>query len=263
MEIYLLVKRIARQQELLGRRQRLGVETEGRDPRLVFLVARLGRLDLDLADADLFHQPVEVDRAGARAGHQPVTPQIIQPIGVERAGHDGMVNVGRIIGFQQIGHGIAEAAAGTEVVQQRPDFAVRVPDDLRGPPLMPLVDAARLLHALEGVAERPVAQVVQQRRDDRHLCPVRVGLVTRCVQLPLDDTDQNPRGMEYTNTMGEASMGRAGKHELGDAELPDAAQALEFRRIQQRPGKLVKLVALTKHDNAMDRVPNAISAGHR
>ena len=55
---------------------------------------------------------------------------------------------------------------------------------------------------------------------------------------------------------------RARRHELRDAELLDAPKALEFRRVKQRPSELVQLVAFAKHDNAMDRIPDAVGAGH-
>src|SRR5579862_1764703 len=66
--------------------------------------------------------------------------------------------------------------------------------------------------------------------------------------------------------MGETRVRRTGKDELRHAELPDPPQALEFRRIEQFPRRLITprvVPVLLKHDEAVDGVANALGTSVR
>ena len=79
----------------------------------------------------------------------------------------------------------------------------------------------------EGDGEAPKAPTfcLEKMVVPRHLAP--------------DHFHERPRGMEHANRVGEARMHSARKHELGDAELTDSTQALEFRGVNEVPGERI------------------------
>ena len=93
-----------------------------------------------------------------------------------------------------------------------------------------------------------MAEIVQKRRDDRDLRPVRIERLPDPGDLALDNADQGAGGVEDTDRMREARVGRTREYELGNAELLDATQPLELGRIEQPPGELVQLDAPAKRD---------------
>ena len=127
---------------------------------------------------------------------------------------------------------------------------------------MPLCAVQRFGGRLEGMAERPVADVVQQGGEQGDPLPFRVPPAL----APRDDIGQPPRHVIDADAVGEAAVRCAGKHEVGEAELPDAAQALEFGRVQEVPGDPVRFVplpvaAVPEHDQAVNRVADALRPG--
>jgi hypothetical protein len=103
------------------------------------------------------------------------------------------------------------------------DFALIVEEHLLGERLV--MHAA---DALEDVAERPVSQVVHQRRRKAEKL-VFLGEVERAAEL-LDDP---PRRLHHTKAMAVTRMIRPRICQRRHAELPDAAEALELDAVEQ------------------------------
>lgn len=226
-----------------------------RSARLTCLVL-VGTLDRDRANADMFHQPIEINRTGVGAGHQSVTTEVVQPIGVETAGYDGVVNVLGVFQFEQPRDFLCEADATS--FEQRTDRAVFAAHDFGRPFLVFLLLAARPLHQLKRVAEWAVAEVVQQGRENRHFGALAIEVVA---DLALDDFDQFARGMEDADAMCETGMGRAGEGELRRTELLDTAQALELSDVEQPPCEFVEIAVLSEYDEAVHGVADPLVAG--
>jgi hypothetical protein len=168
-----------------------------------------------------------------------------------------VVDVHGVLGLDQLRDRIGKGAVATVGIQQRPYLSLRIEDNLGGPRLVLLGDAARLLHGLESVAKRTVTEVVQQRRDHRDFGPCRIELLP---EFASDDLDQRSRDVKHAERVGEARMRGAGKDELGNAELLDAAQPLELRRADQAPGEPGERVAGAEHDQPMHGVAHALGA---
>ena len=99
VKVDLRVQMIARKDEGLRRLQGLFLKSKGlhgihsRFVTVAFLERRR-RAD----HTQIVHQPVEIDRTGARSTHQPVALKVVEPIGIEGARNNGRIDVGRICG---------------------------------------------------------------------------------------------------------------------------------------------------------------------
>src|SRR5580698_2702100 len=97
-------------------------------------------------------------------------------------------------------------------------------------------DQAELFaNCLESMAEHAMADVVQQGGGHGDLSLVLAILTTAGLDMAPDDPHQCAGDMEHAEAMREAGMGGAGKYELEEAELADAAQALERRCLDHLP----------------------------
>ena len=148
--------------------------------------------------------------------------------------------------------------AGPPPLQQRKDLAVWVADDFSRPRLMFLPEAAGSLHSFEGVTQRPVPDVVEQRGKDGHF---GARFIVGFADLATNDLKQAAGGVEHADAMRKARVGRPWKNEIGRAELLDAPEPLELGRVEERPGQLFKFDALAERDQPMDRIANALVPG--
>ena len=91
----------------------------------------------------------------------------------------------------------------------------------------------RQFHVFDRVAERPMAKIVQQRRDHQHFRSMRIddGRESRiAAQLP----EIFQRVEEHTQSVLEARVRRARIDLRGQAQLRDVGQPLKLRRIDDR-----------------------------
>ena len=118
-------------------------------------------------------------------------------------------------------------------LKQRANGPVGIANNLRGPFLVSPSSASQLLYRLERVAERSVAQVMQESGYGCHVSPLFIKFEDggSTSNLALNNSDQLPRGMKNSNGMGEARMDRTREHELRDPKLLDPPKPLELRRI--------------------------------
>ncbi len=169
-----------------------------------------------------------VDSARVGSCHQTVAPEVIQPICVEGARHHGMIDIRRILRREKLGHLLGHACAMR--LEQRVNGAAGIANDLGSPFVAPLSDAARHLHPFEGMAERAMAQVMQQGGDDCHIGAVPIEW-PGINGLAFNDAHQLPRGMKHADGMGEAGVDRAREDEVRDSQLLDSPKSLKFGRI--------------------------------
>lgn len=97
-----------------------------------------------------------------------------------------------------------------------------------------------LFSILERVAERAVAQIMQQR--GKQSCPFAVALAFVPGHIPPRHLHKPPRDVEYTDRVGEPRMSGSREGELRDAQLLDPSQTLEFGCVDQPPSRAVNLV---------------------
>ena len=206
----------------------------------------------------MLHEPVEIDRTGPGSGHQPVAAQVVEPVGIERARNDGMVDVRRVFRLDELPRPLTRHGRWTS--SEWMNCAVRIADDFRRPVLMALGDAAGLLHALEGMAERAVAEIMEQRRDHRHFGAPWIEFLSDAGNFPLDDAYQLARNVEDADGTGEAGVSGAGEDELGQAELFDPPQALELRRVDEPPGQPSSVVC-PENDQPVDGIADTLRCG--
>jgi hypothetical protein len=217
MKIDLFVQRVARKQELLGSWKRLSVEAEGRHALGLGFIGCIRRLDCNLTHPHVLHQPIEIDCTCPRAGHQTVTPEIIEAVGIERAGNDRTINVLWVLSLEKRGDGLAKSASIPERLEQGTNISHRASNDIGGPFLVCFAQAAGFLHAFKSVAEWSMTDVVQQSRNDRHIGPPRVELLVDCRQLSLDNLDQRSGNVKHADRMGEAGVSGTWKDEFRHA----------------------------------------------
>jgi hypothetical protein len=144
------------------------------------------------------------------------------------------------------GHQLGDLPGQRGVVlgQEAVHLAARVGDDARGQALV--VDAA---HALEHVAERPVPEVVQQRRAEAHRL---LALVDR--ERPAELLDDAPGRLHDAEAVAVAAVVGAGVGQVGHAELPDPAQALELCGVQEAEQQRVGRAVRAERDDVVHRV---------
>ena len=113
-----------------------------------------------------------------------------------------------------------------------------VVDDFSRPRLMFLPQATDSLHSFECVTQRPVPDVVEQRRKDGDF---GARLIVGFADLATNDLEQAAGGVKHADAMREARVGRSWKNQIGRAELLDAPKPLELGRVEQRPGRVVQV----------------------
>ena len=82
---------------------------------------------------------------------------------------------------------------------------------------------------LEYMAERSVADVVQQRGQKGHALPRPV---RQLFVSPPDDFDEPAGSVVNADGVRESAVRRARIHQVGKSQLPDATQSLEFGGIE-------------------------------
>ncbi len=138
VEVDLLMQRIAGQQELLCRRKSFFGKTEGcHFLHGVFSLIR--GADVYFGHADIVDQPVKVDCAGTCTRHHSVALKVVEAVRIKGTGDNRVIDVGRVIRFQQASHFIAKAIAMS--IEEGSYRTIRVPDNLGGPFFMPLLYA--------------------------------------------------------------------------------------------------------------------------
>ena len=105
--------------------------------------------------------PLQVQLAEAGAGAVAVAQQVIEPVAIQLAAHQGLDGGFRVLAvFEQVGHGLGGAGGvGLEAIAQGGMLA----HQSRRPNLM-----AQAIHLLAGMAQGPVAHVMEQGSGQQH-----------------------------------------------------------------------------------------------
>ncbi len=77
-----------------------------------------------------------------------------------------MVNINWVFCLKQASNGFAEIFILPIAFEKRSDTTFRISDNLSGPLFVPFADISGFLHTLKGMAEGPVAEIMQQSSDD-------------------------------------------------------------------------------------------------
>ncbi len=245
MVVDLLVHEVPAEEEALDRRQPLAA-LDGQHPG-----APAGGLGVgDLAEAERPEQPVEVVEAVASARHVAVAQQVVRAVHVQGAAHRAGQVRQPMGAREQIGDPLG--GPGAQGLERAVDLRRRVAEDVAGPGLVvPRVGH----HVLEEVAERAVAEVVQERGGDG----LAAGLAVEPElggELPLDahDAPQEPgHHVGCADGVSEAGMLGTGEDEGGQPELTHAAKALHLTGREERLDD--RLVIALELDEAVDGVP--------
>lgn len=105
-----------------------------------------------------------------------------------------------------------------------------------------------------------MAEIVKKCRNDRDLRPLRLKRLANPDDLALDDANQGSGRMEDADRMSEACVSGARKNELGNSELLDSPQSLEFRCIEKAPSELIQRISRAKRYEPVNRVSDPLIA---
>ena len=164
---------------------------------------------------------LQVELAVAGTGAVAVPQQIVHPVAVELAAHQGGDRRPGVLSvFKQVGNlgGKARSLPLQPVPQGR-----MFPDQPARPRLV-----AHAVHLLAGMAEWAVAHIVQQGRRQQ------AGPVPGQARIPVFQLPQGlPGQVQHPQGMGEAARFGAVEGEKGRPQLADPAQPLEGRAVDQ------------------------------
>lgn len=104
------------------------------------------------------------------------------------------------------------------------------------------------------MAEGTVSEIMEKGSDQGDLRLFRQWVLLDAPHFAIHYFDQHSCCMENTDRVGKARMDCAGEGELGNPELPDAAQALEFLRVDEFPSEHIDAFVLIKDDEAMNGI---------
>ena len=165
----------------------------------------------DCSDFKAIEQPVAIDVSELDSGRHSVALNIVESICVELAGDDGSVNVLRLLLFEE----------STDVARQ---LLVYVPEDvvylsaalndLRAPILMPFRYTGSCGSGFERMAERAVADIVQQSGEKRDSLPF---VVTTPTLPTCDDIGELACRMIDTDAVRKTAVRRTGKDQVREA----------------------------------------------
>ena len=195
-------------------------------------------------------QPVEVVEAVAYARHVAVPKQVVCAVDVERTA-DALAEIAQsIVPAEQPAH---PSAHPTRNRLEGLMYLGRGIEQNVSSPLLVMLRVGQ--HLLEQMGERPVTKVVEQRGGE----PVAPGFLIQAlfgrevVAACVDPALERLHDVSGSDRMGETRVLRTGKHERGEAKLPNSTQTLDFARIQQRLHDPLRQAL--EGDQTVDRVP--------
>jgi hypothetical protein len=105
-----------------------------------------------------------------------------------------------------------------------------------------------------------MADIMQQCCDNGYFGSSLVGLKPTSRRFSFDNPNQLSRGMKNPDRMRKTRVSGPGKDEFGHAKLFDPTKTLEFRRVDQSPGKLVQRAAGLEYNQTVDGISKPLGS---
>ena len=167
--------------------------------------------DGDCSDFKAIEQPVSINVSELDSGRHSVALNIVEAVCIELAQDDGCVNVLRLLLFEKCAD--LDRQLLVYVPEDMVYFSAAL-NDLRAPILMPFRYTGSCGSGFERMAERAVADIVQQSGEKRDSLP---GVVTTPPLPTCDDICELTSCMIDTDAVRKTAVRRTGKDQVREA----------------------------------------------
>jgi hypothetical protein len=186
----------------------------------------------DLGDFEILHKPLEINPSVLRTRHEPVSPHVIESVGIKLAGNHGRVDRGRATPAYHVSNVVRKSA--THFLEDRRYLTV-ADQEIANSFVVRHLQIEALANLFKGMTKWSVAYVVKYGCCE-HLVPACI-----LTQVSFDNRHEPPRCMKYANAVRQTGMRSARINKIGEPELLYAPEPLKRAGLDRAPQQALQL----------------------